>query len=270
MIKWTIFKGVGATHRITCRTTGGAAVALSGQENFSCVWWAGDDQASGGTLSWAYAVPAEGTGDITVSAALATSLDLGVYQWLLQLPDASAAYARGAFELVAGPGSGTPPATAYGTYADLLDVAPWVRMVASTDTDGAGYGDKRAMARQWLDAVILANYRGSADTGYSDQYGAFARGWRRRSLGPDQYIADLLAADGLVVDARVKRIVSLKAAAYIGQGQIGINNAYAVLGRHCDDRAEAEAAAATVMIDADADGHGDIPVPLGSTNTLFT
>lgn len=270
MIKWTVIKGIGTRNRITIRTTSGAPVPLSGQESFNCRYWAGEDAAAAGTLEWAYHDTAAGEVDVTISAAIAGALDPGIYQWVLELPDGSAAYARGSFEITAGPGAMTFTVAPYCSYSDLLDYCPWVRQIASTETDTAGFLDKRVLARQWFDNVIVSNYRGQSATGFTGSYAAFTRGWRRRSLLPNRWLSDQLAAGNLIVDAQVRRINAYKAASFVGLGQVGINNAFAQLGQLFDDRAEAECLAQTCLIDTDADGVGDVPIPLGSTNTLFT
>lgn len=272
MIKWDIPKGSGTKRTVTCRKTDGTPITLSGSETFNCVYWSGEDRSSSGTLTYAHNTPASGKVDITVSAAITAALGVGeVYEWSLALSDASATYARGRFEILAGPGSAAAPSVAaYCSLGDVLEIAPWVRLVTVPESDQAGFIDKRVMARKWFDGVILANYRGSTSYGFSDAYGWFSGSWRRRSSSPDRYISDQLEAGNLVVDQAVISVCAKKTIGLIGRGQIGINNQYAVYGRVYDEEAEADCSAMTVMIDTDADGVGDIPIPLGSTNTLFT
>jgi hypothetical protein len=286
MIHWTIISGIGQKNTVTVKTTGGAVVPLTGSEAFNCYYWTGETQHSLGSLTWAYNVLAAGTVDITVPATVAGSLGQGLYQWVLELPDGSAAYARGSFEVVAGPGSSDLVTSAYCSYNEVLNYAPWVRLCASPDSDQTGFLDKRVIARNWLDMIIARSWRGTSqayfgDAGRTAQF--WLGGWVRRTPMTSQWLLDFLQGTNvgggnpnlqqvLIQRPWVHRVTAFRAIYMIGMAQVGINNQYAVYGRVFGERAEAEVYCQSADLDLvnTPPSVASLAVPLGSTNTLFT
>jgi hypothetical protein len=282
-IKWDVISGIGLKRTVTCRKTDGTAIVLTGAENFTCPYWSGETQAQLGTLTWAYNTPAAGTVDITISPAVAANAE-GVYQWVLQLPDASAAYARGSFEIGAGPGSAAAITSVYCQYQDMLDHAPWIKYCATPDGDQTGYLDKRVMARNWMDLLIANSWRGTSqayfgDAGRTAQF--WLGGWVRRSPITSQWLLDYLQGTNVggantgLISALVKRpwvarVAAYRAIGYVGLAQIGINNQYAAYGQHFYEKAESDILNERAEIDLTGSGIAQFGIPLAATNTLFT
>ena len=283
MIKWTVINGIGQRNTVTCRATSGQPIPLSGAENFNCYYWTGQTQAAAGSLVWAYNTPAAGMVDITITPATAATLTLGLYQWVLELPDQSAAYARGQFEVTAGPGAATSATAPYCQYQDLLEYAPWIRQLG-TETDLAGFLDKRISARTWLDYVVVRSWRGTSqayfgDSGRTAQF--WMGGWVRRAPISSAWLLDWIQGtnitgsnpglvQGLMIRPWVIRSTAYRTLGYIGHAQIGINNQYASYGQYYTDLADETIFSQWAELDLTGSGMAQFGVPLGATNTLFT
>jgi hypothetical protein len=274
--------------RGTSRTFGRQMVQADGRtpstafvvtDALTCTVWAGDDraQAAAPAASWVDAttakfrvafVPAdtagleEGAYSLAVTATRGTDI---VEIW------------RDVLNVLPRHGAATPAKAAYCTLQHMTTHAPWVHMVHQGETDQTGFLEQRIAARDWLDAVILANHRAPASIplgaygSLSASPAAFAAlSGRRRSVGPDPHLRSLLDADKLMLRPAVVRVAAFKAISLVGLAQVGVNNQLAGYGRHFDDRAECDVACLTVEIDSNDDGTPDLVVPLGSTATLFT
>lgn len=69
---------------------------------------------------------------------------------------------------------------------------------------------------------------------------------------------------------QIIRVCALKAASIIGLGQIGRQPSIANYGALFRDWATSEADTIVAELDLNGDGIADLPIPLGSTNTMFT
>lgn len=276
MIRWPVTKSIAAAYTITCRQTDGTPIVFAGSESLAAKYWAGLDGVQLGTLPCAFAsvdAAAAGQVDVSVPAAVSADLDFGVYQWLLEYADGSSALARGVFEVEGGPGTDAGGVQPYCTYEEMLEQAAWLPLVADLPTTTPGFLAQRVRARQWFDGLVVANYRG-AGIGQFETHSlaafAFAGvGWRR-SQGPAQSILQYLADGRLILRPKVRQICAAQAIAYVGLGQIGVNNQFASHGCYFRDQAEREAVGCTAEIDTNGDGTGEIFVNLSSTDTLFT
>lgn len=174
----------------------------------------------------------------------------------------------------------------YGTWQDMTKFAPWIQNLQTAD-DTEGFIDQRADAREWLDTIIVKNYRGSSlgQFGYHSM-AAFAYGFTgpRRSLILSQWLQDQLNGNAvlsggtytgppggaLLIKPPTKRIVAFRAIAEVCMGMLGKGGDYASWGVQYRRAADAECLAYTAEIDTNNDGRAEIGIPLGTGNTLYT
>jgi hypothetical protein len=78
-----------------------------------------------------------------------------------------------------------------------------------------------------------------------------------------------ISANVLILRPQIVRVCALKAASIVGLGQIGRMNSVAVFGALWRDMATAESHSIVAELDLNGDGISDLPIPLGTTNTLF-
>ena len=178
------------------------------------------------TLTPTWKVAAQGTVDVAISAAQSATLDVGQYLVDVGLADGSADFYEGFLAVNFGPGSRPIPPT-YGCYLDLLDYAPWIEKL-QTDKLAAGFLTQRAMARGWLDQIIVNGY----DTG--------AAGFPSMSNAPPNlWLREQLDRGALVQRQPVREIVAKKAIGFICQGQLSrLEERYKDLGYAFDVQAE--------------------------------
>lgn len=103
--------------------------------------------------------------------------------------------------VMAAPGTSTEVVTPYCSYVDILDHAPWITMIQDDDSGQESYYTQRLRAKEWLDWLIIRNYRGTSasyfgDPGRGAQY--WMGGWARRSALPSQWLINQLSG-GIVI-----------------------------------------------------------------------
>src|SRR5262245_50808709 len=113
-------KGFGAAFVITAE--GGP---FTGMEALSAKVWPGGDLAVAATPAATWLDPGDGTITLAITSAATGALDVGRYSVLVAKADASAVLFEGFIEIEGAPGSAAEPST-YGTFQDMLDVAPWI------------------------------------------------------------------------------------------------------------------------------------------------
>jgi hypothetical protein len=166
---------------------------------------------------------------------------------------------------------------AYCTIADLRKLAPWIEDLQDDQADSEGFVEACADARDWLDELIIRNYRG----GYIGLFGAHSQalaawGWAgpRRALITNQFIKGFLDANTLLLTNPGGRKL-VKASAYYALAQICMRQigkgvkfgAYAAAFRQ---EADTLVVSSTAELDTNGDGIGEIPIVFSATNTLFT
>jgi hypothetical protein len=175
--------------------------------------------------------------------------------------------------ILAAAGSGTQAVNPYCAYSDLLLYGPWVTLIQQFDTDQEGFYSQRLAARKWLDELIIRSWRGTSqayfgDAGRTAQF--WLGGWVRRTSLMSQWLTDKLTANQLLVKDHTVRICTFKSLSLIGLTQIGKAGQFAQHGSYYEDLANSEASTYVAELDLNGDGIADLPIPLGSTNTLFT
>jgi hypothetical protein len=178
-------------------------------------------------------------------------------------------------QLVCEPAAGATiqTVTPYCQLSDLLDYAPWVSIVQNTDSDQEGFYRQRLKAREWMDWMILNDYRG-AFVGLFETHSTAAfefgyAGWRR-SLGPSPSLITYLSQNMLLVKPYIVEACAYKAISLVGLGQIGLNNQLASHGAYYRDMATRKACEITAEVDINGDGIGELFISLNSTNSLYT
>jgi hypothetical protein len=242
----------------------------------------GQDQASlfSPTIAW---YTAEGTqtgyeqGDVLMYISPAQSATLeagGTYSgevWHTQ-----AGKCVGRFTLTVQPSAGlaTQAIATYCTYQDMLLHAAWVKMCQRPDTDQEGFYSQRLEARNWMDGLILASYRGGGvipfgDPGFSaDQWSG---GWGEGGSFTSRWLRDWLAQDRLLLRPEVIRACAFKAISVVGLSQVGGGNSFAAMGTVFASRADAEALMLTAELDLSTPmaGLAGMAVRLNVANVVY-
>lgn len=136
--------------------TGDALTYTSG-DAVSALLWAGDDRASTAvTAAWQTAPDKV---RVTITSAQVGSLDPGKYRLRVYVGSGTSQRhaAEAVLTLLDGPGTSTAPAT-YCTAEDVRQLLPRLDDYSDPDTDQTGFAEQRAVARQWLDAIIMAKF----------------------------------------------------------------------------------------------------------------
>jgi hypothetical protein len=135
-----------------------------------------------------------------------------------------------------------------------------------------GFDDQLADARDWLDEMILRNYRGGNVSllGYHGfALDAWYTGGGRRTSLTNRWLFGALKANQLLVKPRVIQVCSYYALSRICESMITKGGMYAQLAARYRLEAESLLASTTVEIDVNGDGFGEVPINFSSTNTLW-
>jgi hypothetical protein len=239
--------------------------------------WAGSNEVPllTPTASWISATNA--TFQVTLQNTDSSSLAYGIYYLQAYATRAgtpartTALLPRGSsLEIIAAATTGTPRPT-YISIVDLRKIAPWIDDLQMPDSH-EGFDDPCADARDWVDELVLRNYRGGNVSllGYHGMAldAWFSGGGRRTSLS-NRWLIGCLAANQLLVTPRVKNVCAYYALSRICESMITKGGMYAMLAARYRFEAESLVASTTFEIDCNGDGFGEIPVSMSSTNTLW-
>jgi hypothetical protein len=154
--------------------------------------WAGDSTPTAWTPTATWIDAAEATLEIAWPGAATSAIEPGRYLLRVGLTSGGVTswYPAGEVELLAAPGT-TPARPVYSSATDLADAVPWLEQL-QLGVDQAGFAERRAEAREWLDELIVSSWWGDPD-------------WIRARLD----------AGGLVVRPWVKRACSIWAASRV-------------------------------------------------------
>ena len=264
-----------------------ATSVFLGTDTITSRVWRGDDQPTlvSPTTTWVSATA--GTFQVTMNDADSSTLEVGQFriQTIAVRTGRTATVLDGFLDIKSAPGTATARPV-YGTYQDMTKYAPWIQNL-QTEDDLEGFADQRADAREWLDNIIVKNYRGSS----LGQFGhhsmaAFAYGFSgpRRSLLLSQWLQDQLngntllsggtytgpSGGALLIKPTTKRIVAFRAIAEVCMGMLGKGGDYPSWGAQFRRAADAECMAYTAEIDTNNDGRAEIGIPLSTGSTVYT
>jgi hypothetical protein len=155
---------------------------------------------------------------------------------------------------------------------DLKAVAGWIVDLQSPDSH-TSFDEQCADARDWVDELVLRNYRGG-HVSLLGMHGLaldswFTGGSRRTSLG-NRAIKDWLTQNKLLVTPRVKQICAYYAIHRICEGMLSRGNQYLGLSAKFRFEAETLLASTTFELDVNGDGYGEIPINMSAANTLWS
>ena len=186
-------------------------------------------------------------------------------------PRTTALLPRGtSLEIIAAPVA-TVPRPTYISIVDLRKIAPWIDDLQVPDSH-EGFDDPCADSRDWVDELILRNYRGGNVSllGYHGfALDAWYTGGGRRTALTNRWLFACLAANQLLVTPRVKNVCAYYALSRICESMITKGGMYAMLAARYRLEAESLVASTTFEIDVNGDGYGEVPISMSSTNTLW-
>jgi hypothetical protein len=253
----------------------------TGAEALTTTVWPGGSAAPSFAPATTWVSPAAGTITIAITSAQTVGLDPGRYQLLTRVTppggDPVDGYACtldvAAF---AGAGAGAAP-TSYGSFADLLDRAPWLEKL-QRPTDLAGFARQRHLARKWFEDLLHRHYRGASgllgDFAFVPGLSFGGRPGDAISYRDGRRSSDLqswLDAGGLDVTEQVIDAVSCYAIALLCDRQIAPgkdDNGYPAAAARWFARAEDAALNITAEIDTNGDSVNDLTIRLGTYDTL--
>lgn len=245
--------------------------------------WAGDNEVS--LLTPAIAWIAATKGQVMISFVDVDTTILPIGQYYLQAfatvpavvgpPPVAARTTRllphgTSLEILAKSGTDTPRPR-YINITDVRKIAPWIDDLQVPE-NRSGFDDQLADARDWLDELVLRNYRGGNVSllGYHGfALDAWYTGGGRRTALTNRWLKAVLAANQLLVTPRVKNICAYYALSRICESMITKSGQYISLASRFRFEAESLLASSTVEIDVNNDGFGEVPINFTSTNTLW-
>ncbi len=239
--------------------------------------WAGDNETA--LLTPAATWISAANGQLQVSFQNADSAGLAKGQYYLQAyasragtpTRTTALLPRGtSLEILAASGTAVPRPS-YISIADVRKIAPWIDDLQVPD-NRMGFDDQLADARDWLDEVVLRNYRGGNVSllGYHGfALDAWYTGGGRRTSLTNRWLKAVLQSNQLLVTPRIKNVCAYYALSRICESMITKSGQYVALASRFRFEAESLLASTTVEIDVNGDGYGEVPVNMSSTNTLW-
>lgn len=282
-----------------------AANLFTGGDTITSRVWRGDDQSTllSPTTTWVSATA--GTFMVTLNDADTATFEVGQYR----IQSLASAGGRTTIILDAFLALDPAPGIAavrpvYCTFADMTKLAPQVTNLQTPD-DLEGFLDQRADAREWLNQIVLNNYRG-AGMGLYEQHSwaafSFSSGGPRRSLVPSRFLQDALYGIGqfagltsggvpssgmysttpaafmpmvntngaLLIRPPVRKATAYKAISEVYLGQLGKGGDYSSYGAMYRNAADAEVMNLRVELDINQDGMAEISVPLSTSNVFYT
>ncbi len=173
--------------------------------------------------------------------------------------------------ILAAPGASFTARPTYIAVGDIRKIAPWIDDLTTPDND-TGFDNQLADARDWLDEIVLRNYRGGNVSllGYHGfALDAWYTGGGRRTSLTNRWLFSSLKSNQLLVTPRVRQICAYFALSKICESMITKSGQYVALASRFRFEAESLLASTTVEIDVNGDGFGEVPINLSSTNTLW-
>ena len=133
--------------------------------------------------------------------------------------------------VLAAAGTSFTPRPTYITIGDLRNIAPWIDDLIVPDSD-SGFDNQLADARDWLDELVLRNYRGGNVSllGYHGfALDAWYTGGGRRTSLTNRWLFAALQSNQLLVRPRVRQICAYYALSRICESMITKSGQYVAL-----------------------------------------
>lgn len=146
-----------ATYKVQLLHETGVTLLYDGTETLSAKLWVGDDRIALATptVTWN---TAPNLVDVLITKTMLSGLEPGIYRLRVYGVGGDVHLAEAELEVVAAPGSRVAPRT-YCNAEDLLRIYPGLKNLHFTGEDRAGFEEYRQSATEWIDEVVLANYR---------------------------------------------------------------------------------------------------------------
>ncbi len=176
-----------------------------------------------------------------------------------------------ALTILAAPGAAFTARPTYINALDIRKIAPWIDDLTTPDND-TGFDNQCADARDWLDELVLRNYRGGNVSllGYHGfALDAWYTGGGRRTSLTNRWLFAALQQNQLLVTPRVRQLLAYFALSKICESMITKSGQYIALCSRFRFEAESLLASTVVEIDVNGDGFGEVPINFSSTNTLW-
>jgi hypothetical protein len=174
-------------------------------------------------------------------------------------------------EILAAAGATFTARPTYITVTDIRKIAPWIDDLQVPDSN-FGFDNQLADARDWLDELVLRNYRGGNVSllGYHGfALDAWYTGGGRRTSLTNRWLFAALQSNQLLVTPRVRQICAYFALSKICESMITKAGQYVALASRFRFEAESLLASTTVEIDVNGDGYGEVPINFSSSNSLW-
>lgn len=258
-----------------------AANIFLNTDTLTAAVWAGSNETPPLQPAVAWGSAGAASGQFVISFQDADSARLAIGRYYLQAwatragtpPRTATLLPRGtAIEILAAPGTSFAARPTYISILDVRKIAPWIEDLQVPESN-TGFDDQLADARDWLDELILRNYRGgnvSLLGFHGFALDAWYTGGGRRTSLTNRWLKDALAASQLLVTPRVKMICAYYALSRICESFITKSGMYISLASRFRFEAESLLSSTTVEIDVNGDGYGEVPINFSSTNTLWT
>lgn len=269
---WHVPQGKGGSWDVVVSDQTGPLM-LAGTEPLAAIVWAGKDQPSiPNVLQVIFKDPPIGLTSAFANAVTTTALAVGLYVVELDVTIAGTVYPyyEGWLEIQDSPGTSILR-PAYITARDIRKIAPWIDDLQIPD-DQTGFLDQCADARDWLDEMILRNYRGGNVSllGYHGfALDAWYTGGGRRTSLTNRWLFGALKQNQLLVSPRLKETMSYYALSKICESMITKGQQYVGLAARYRHESEMMLSSSVAEIDVNGDGFGEVPVNFSSTNTLW-
>jgi hypothetical protein len=273
-----IYKGMSAVYPLQCvaRITGDPLGTLLASDVPTAEVWAGQDQhvVFSPNAAWKDGIGWQsGQVQVTIGPAESALLEPnGTYLLIVTVSRGADTYPVWEGRLVCEPvpGSTINQIKTYCTYADMLARGGWVAGQQALSIDQEGFYNQRLLARNWMDWIITQNWDGGQVSTMGDlsQSAFWFGGGGYRSIGPDPYIINALAADQLIIRPRVVEACAHYALAEVGLAQLGSNDRIFSIGQYHQVKAERALSGITAEIDTNADGQAEMFINLIKTQTL--
>ena len=259
---------------------GTAATQFLNTDVLTASVWAGANEAALLTPSTTWLNSNAPAGQIQITFQNSDSASLAIGEYYLQAyatragtpSRTTALLPRGSsLSILAAAGTAFTARPAYITIVDVRRIAPWIDDLQVPDSN-MGFDDQLADARDWLDEMILRNYRGGNVSllGYHGfALDAWYTGGGRRTSLTNRWLYAALQANQLLVKPRVIQVCSYYALSRICESMITKGGMYAMLAARYRLEAESLLSSTTVEIDVNGDGFGEVPINFSSTNTLW-
>lgn len=271
---WKVSPGLNAAYQATLCDDTGTPITFAGTETLSGTVWAGGSLAPLFTLAPTWATPAGGVINVPVPGASTASLDPGTYRLIVTvvLNGAACDAYEAALQITYAPG-GTATRPTYITAEDLRGAAKWIDQLQDLDDGQEGFQDACADARDWMDQMILRNYRGGAIT-LLGMHGVALDAWYTggpwRSSLDNIYIKQQLALNTLMLTTPIKKSMVYYALSCICESMVSLGAEWGKRQAYYQQKAFQTLAGTVAQLDINGDGLPEIPIAFSSANTIFT